>query len=175
MKGRRQIPLDFVIDKLTNSIQNTISGDAFQTEVLRFTYTDAKNITKKQGWNFDWKTELNDNKKEVYKLCIQDNKNIVQGLISITLETDHILMNLLESAPFNQGKSKLYEGVAGNLVAYACKISFQHGFDGYVVFTAKTKLIDHYIKTLGAYSIGSQRMVISTRASKFLVEKYFKI
>ena len=84
-------------------------------------------------------------------------------------------MNLLESAPFNQGKSKLYEGVAGNLVAYACKISFQHGFDGYVVFTAKTKLIDHYIKTLGAYSIGSQRMVISTRASKFLVEKYFKI
>jgi len=174
MKAIRNIPLDFIIDKLTNSIQNTISGDTFQTEVLRFTYTDTRNTTKKYGWNFDWKAELNDDKKEVYKLCIQGNNEIVQGLISITLENDHILMNLLESAPFNQGKNKLYEGVAGNLVAYACKISFQHGFDGYVAFTAKTKLIDHYTKTLGAYSIGGQRMVISTPSAKFLVEKYFK-
>jgi len=53
-------------------------------------------------------------------------------------------MNLLESAPFNIGENKLYEGVAGNLVAYACKVSFQHGFDGYVAFTAKTNLIEHY-------------------------------
>ncbi len=58
-------------------------------------------------------------------------------------------MDLLESAPFNRGKNKLYEGVAGNLVAYACKVSFQNGFDGYLSFTAKTKPIDHYIKTLG--------------------------
>jgi hypothetical protein len=56
----------------------------------------------------------------------------------------------LESAPFNKGKNKLYEGVAGNLVAYARKGSFQNGFNGYLSFTAKTKLIDHYIKTLGA-------------------------
>lgn len=174
MKSRRQIPLDFIIDKLTNSIQNTISGDAFQTEILRFTNIDTKQTIKKHGWNFDWKTELHDNKKEVYKLCIQNNYDIIQGLISITIETDHILMNLLESAPFNQGKNKLYEGVAGNLVAHACKVSFQHGFDGYVAFTAKTKLIDHYTKTLGAYSIGGQRMVISTQSAKFLVEKYFK-
>jgi len=53
-------------------------------------------------------------------------------------------MDLLKSAPFNRGTEKLYEGVAGNLVAYACKVSFQYGFDGYVSFTAKTKLIDHY-------------------------------
>ena len=63
-------------------------------------------------------------------------------------------MDLLESAPFNRGKNKVYEGVAGNLVAHACKVSFQHGFEGYVSFTAKTKLIDHYTKTLGAIQFG---------------------
>jgi len=60
-------------------------------------------------------------------------------------------MNLLESSPFNIGKDKLYEGVAGNLVAYACKVSFQKGFDGFVAFTAKTNLIKHYEENLGAY------------------------
>ena len=52
-------------------------------------------------------------------------------------------MNLLESAPFNVGKKKLYEGVSGNLVAFACKLSFQKGFEGYVAFTSKTNLIKH--------------------------------
>jgi hypothetical protein len=83
-------------------------------------------------------------------------------------------MNLLESAPFNLGKSKIYEGVAGNLVAYACKKSFQMDFGGYVAFIAKTKLIEHYQNTLGAYLIGSQRMAIDKNSANILVEKYFK-
>ena len=174
MKNQEPFLLDFVIDKLTNSIQNTISGDSFQTEILRLTIKDLKKITKKNGWNFNWKSELADNAKEVYKLTIVNNSNIVQGLISLTIEADHILMNLLESAPFNIGENKLYEGVAGNLVAYACKVSFQHGFDGYVAFTAKTNLIKHYEKTLGAYHIGRNRMIIPADAAKILVERYCK-
>ena len=83
-------------------------------------------------------------------------------------------MDLLESAPFNIGQNKLYEGVAGNLVAYACKVSFQKGFDGFVAFTAKTKLIEHYEKTLGAFHFKNQRMIIDSKAAKRLVEKYFK-
>ncbi len=83
-------------------------------------------------------------------------------------------MNLLESAPFNIGQDKLYEGVARNLVAYACKVSFQHGFDGYVAFTAKTTLIKHYEKTLGGFHIGRNRMIIPAESAKILVERYFK-
>ena len=116
--------LDFIIDKLTNSIQNTISGDSFDTEVLRLTNADLKQVQKKNGWNFDWKVEFEDNKKEVFKLTISHNSNIIQGLLSLTLETDHVYIHLLENAPFNIGQNKLYEGVAGNLVAHACKVSF---------------------------------------------------
>ncbi len=83
-------------------------------------------------------------------------------------------MNLLESAPFNIGGQKLYEGVAGNLVAYACKLSFQKGLEGFVAFTAKTALINHYEQTLGAYHFKNQRMIIEPEPSKILVDKYFK-
>ena len=73
MKKRAKIALDFAIDKLTNSIQNTISGDSFPTEVSRLTKTDLKQNTKKNGWAFNWKTELDDNTREVYKLTINYN------------------------------------------------------------------------------------------------------
>ncbi len=165
---------NFIIDRLTDSIMNTISGDSFLTEISILTKADLKNITPKNGWNFDWKSEFNDLKKETYKLTIVHNPDIVQGLLTITIENDHVFMDLLESAPFNVGKNKLYEGVAGNLVAYACKVSFQKGFEGYVAFTAKTALIDHYAKTLGAYHFRNQRMIIETAPAKNIVDRYFK-
>ena len=72
------------------------------------------------------------------------------------------------------GKDKLYEGVSGNLVAFACRLSFQRGNDGFVAFHSKTDLISHYIKTLGALHQGNQLMVIETEAATKLVNKYFK-
>jgi hypothetical protein len=170
----KKIEQGFIIDRLTDSILNTISGDSFQTEVSTLKKSDLKNISKKNKWNFNWKGEFNDVTKEVYKLTIVNNADIIQGLLSITIENDHIFMNLLESAPFNIGKEKLYEGVAGNLVAYACKVSFQKGYDGFVAFTAKSNLIKHYEESLGAYHFRNQRMIIDTNSAKFLVTKYFK-
>ena len=38
---------DFKIDRLTDSILNTISGDSFQTEVSTLKKTDVATITKK--------------------------------------------------------------------------------------------------------------------------------
>lgn len=97
----------------------------FVTEVLRLTKPDLKQVTKNCGWNFDWKAELNNNTTEVFNLTIPNNSNIIQGLLSLTLEPDHVYIHLLENAPFNMGNNKLYVGVAGNLVAHACKVSFQ--------------------------------------------------
>jgi len=97
---RRQIFLDFEIDKLTNSIENILTGDSFSTDISIVTKEDIKAISKKAGW-------------------------------------------------------------------------LQRGCDGYVSFIAKTKLIDHYVKTLGAVHLGAQRMVINTEASLKLIDKYF--
>lgn len=111
IKKAIQIELDFIVDKLTNSIINVISGDSFQTEVARLRKADLKNITKKIGWNFNWKSEFQDISKEVYKLTIVGNPVIIQGLLSISIMDDHVYMNLLENAPFNMGIIKEPKGV----------------------------------------------------------------
>jgi len=94
-------------------------------------------------------------------------------LMSITDRKDHIFLYLIESAPFNFGKPKLYEGVPGNLVAFACKESRDKGYEGFVSFFSKTKLIDHYEKTLGAVHVGGHRMVIYTDEANKLINRYF--
>lgn len=165
---------DFIVDRLTNSIVNTISGDSFPTEVGLVNKDDLKQALKRRGWLFDWKKELKTNDREVYKLTIVNSPHIVQGLTSLTIKPDHVFIHLIENAPFNRGKDKLYEGVPGNLVAYACRLSFQRGNDGFVSFHSKTNLIDHYIQTLGAYHFGGHLMVIDTISANNLVDQYFK-
>ncbi len=174
MKKTTKYHNDFVIDRLTNSITNSISGDNFPTEVSLLSKDDLKQVQKKNGWLFNWKEELNLPDREVYKLTIVNNPNIVQGITSVTIRPDNVFLHLIETAPFNKGKGKLYEGVAGNLVAFACRLSFQRGSDGFVSFHSKTNLIDHYAKTLNAIHYGNHLMVIDTTAALRLVDKYFK-
>lgn len=174
MAASKQIPLDFIIDKITNSIENALTGDSFNTEVSLISLADLKVTTKRNGWVFNWRQEFNKPGSEVYKLTIHNNPNIIQGLISLEIRADHVYMSLVESAPFNKGQSKVYTGVPGNLVAFACRLSFQRGFEGNVSFISKTQLIDHYVKTLGAIHFGGRLMIIDTRAAIKLINKYFK-
>lgn len=174
MNLREKIKLDFIIDKLTNSIENINSGDSFPTEVALLNAVELKKITKKKSWNFNWKNEFKNPKNEIYKLTISNNPTIIQGLVSFEIKSDHVFMNLIESAPFNIGKNKTYLGVPGNLIAFVCKVSFQRGFDGFVSFIAKTQLIEHYEASLGAYHFGKQLMIINNVAALTLIGKYFK-
>lgn len=173
MKKQKIIELDFIIDKFTDSIINTYSGDSFPTDITRITKADLKTVTKKKGWQFDWKIELKQPERDVYKLTIVNNQLIIQGLISLEVKSDHVYLHLVESAPFNKGKTKLYSGVPGNLVAFACKLSFQRGHEGNVSFISKTQLIDHYVKSLGAIHFGGRLMIIDTNAALKLINRYF--
>ena len=165
--------LDFQIDKLTNSIENVVTGDSFQTEVSIVTDRDIKLASKTSGWLFNWRIEFKEPAREVYKLTILNNPKIIQGLISLEVKTDHVYMHLVESAPFNKGKTKMYSGVLGNLVAFACRLSFQRGHEGHVSFLSKSQLIEHYEKTLGAFHFGGRIMIIETQAALKLINKYF--
>ena len=173
MKKRAKIGLDFEIDELTNSIKNLISGDSFSTDISRITKADLKKVTKKGGWLFDWRLELKHPERDVYKLTIVNNQNIIQGLVSLEVKPDHVYMHLVESAPFNKGRTKLYAGVPGNLVAFACKLSFQRGHEGNIAFISKTQLIDHYTESLGAMHVGGRLMIIDSAAALNLINRYF--
>ena len=173
MKQRKEIGLDFEIDKLTNSIENVITGDSFSTDISLLLLKDFIMVSKSKGWLFNWRNEFNEPARDVYKLTIVNNPAIIQGLISLEVKSDHVYMHLVESAPFNKGKTKMYSGVLGNLVAFSCKLSFQRGHDGNVSFLSKTQLIEHYEKTLGATHFGGRVMIIETKAALKLINKYF--
>lgn len=165
--------LDFLIDKLTRSIENVVTGDSFPTEVTLISKQDLKRVNKKSNWQFNWQAEFELKERDIFKLTILNNPQIIQGLISLEVKEDHVFMHLLENAPFNKGASKMYAGVAGNLVAFACKVSFQRGFEGNVAFISKTQLIEHYQKSLDAQLVGSRLMVLDTKAAIKLINRYF--
>ncbi|MBE2228308.1 MAG: hypothetical protein IAE93_13220 [Ignavibacteria bacterium] len=163
--------VNIVIDALINSIRNIVSGEVFDTVVIKVAESDFKFL--KKGWAFNWIQESKD--YSVYKLTTRENPEIIQGLVSIRKNVDHIFINLIENASFNIGKNRVYEGVAGNLFAFACKFSMDSGYLGNVSFVAKTNLISHYEETIGARRFGTSNiMAIDYFAAQQLIQKYFK-
>jgi hypothetical protein len=166
--------IEIEIDKLTNSIENVVTGDSFATDILPVSISDLKITSKRNKWLFDWKYESKQPERSVYKLTIVNNPNVIQGMISIEIRSDHVYMHLLENAPFNLGRNKMYAGVAGNLVAFACKMSWDRGNEGFVVFQSKTQLIEHYEKMLGAVHEGGHTLIIYPHAALKLIQTYFQ-
>lgn len=159
------------IDTLSDSIFNKAEGKEYSTETLLVSPDKLKKDTK--NWSFNWVREATN--YQVYKLIAVEKPTIIQGLISVEEQRGFYFVSLIENAPFNIGKEKEYIGVASNLFAFACKLSKESGHDGFVVFEAKTALIEHYKKTLGAQVIGhSIRMFIDENHAEKLISIHFK-
>ena len=173
MKALGNDAIEFVIDKITNSIENVVTGEVFDTDIVEVVSKDARRL-KKADWQFDWRSELKKEGRKVYKLVTVNNDKIAHGFISISENVDHVYMHLIESANFNKGKNKMYNGVSANLVAFACKRSFESGYHGVVAFVAKTQLIDHYKLMLGAKVLAGNKMYIDTKEAVSIVRQYFK-
>jgi hypothetical protein len=167
--------VSIVIDELTNSIRNVKTGESLNTVLTEASLTDLRGVFKKVGeWHFNWRAELKLADRKVYKLTIEDEPDVLQGLVSISDRNDHFYLHLAESAPVNYGVNKLHEGVGGNLFAFCCKLSLDNGNDGFIAFKSKTKLIKHYEETLGAVHIGNHNMIIYPEKALILIDKYFK-
>ena len=132
--------IDQRIDKLTESIEDARTGRSYPTEIRRATLKDLKDLAS-AGWRFDWRAELLES--EVYNLTVPKLGATVHGLISLTRAAGFIQINLVESHPENVGRKKRYQGVAGNLFAYAANLAFDLGHNGFVMFIAKSELISH--------------------------------
>ena len=160
------------VDKLTRSIENAQTGESFPTQVRPLTVAEAQQQVGK-GWAFDWLREVKLNERRVFQLNTVANPHIIHGLISLEAKPDHVFMHLVESANFNKGSNKVYLGVLGNLVAFACRWSFQLGHDGYVSFESKSALRTHYKQALGSTELGGLRLYLGTPAATALVKQYY--
>lgn len=82
--------LGIIIDELTRSIRNRVSGDVFDTDVTLVGEADA--LLLSAGWSFDWIEQMSIS--QVYKLTIRNNPTIIQGLVGVMDKGDHIFINL---------------------------------------------------------------------------------
>jgi len=46
VQEKKESGLDFFIDKLTNSIENVVTGDVFETDITPLTINDLKLVSK---------------------------------------------------------------------------------------------------------------------------------
>src|SRR5690349_3584619 len=114
----------FYIDKITECIEDAETSNVFETEMLRVANDDLKDVLKKNGWNFPWKSYLKMKERKVYKLVIKgDPTQEIQGLLSFEIMDNFVEMHHIENAPHNYGRAKRYKGVCGNMVAYTCMLS----------------------------------------------------
>jgi hypothetical protein len=126
----------------------------------------------RRRFDFDWEREL---VHDVYKHTIF-NEDSILGLMSVLINEAEfrLQIKLLESARENRGNTKLYDCVAGNLIAFACQLSFKKGFGGFVSLIPKTELISHYITKYYFRPMGKS-LVIEGETSRALIIKYIEI
>ncbi|MEL6866536.1 MAG: hypothetical protein AAFP19_19075 [Bacteroidota bacterium] len=141
-----------------------------QAEILEVEDEDYKLIKKSKEFGFDWSLER---KYNVFKIVTLENEEI-QGLLSVINIKDEfrIHINLIENANSNRGKNKMYDRVAGCLLAFAVQIAFEKGYLGFTSLIPKTELIGLYIKKYGFSQYGRQ-LAIERKEAIGLIKKYF--
>ncbi|MDR3106619.1 MAG: hypothetical protein LBU05_00225 [Bifidobacteriaceae bacterium] len=117
------------------------------------------------GFEFDWATRSND---QTITVARTDRDGIV-GLIEFERLPHDLFdfLHLIEVASEYRGTE-----VAGQLLAYVARDSFEQGFEGFVVFEPKTLLYQYYIEKYGAKPLPGRRLYFDCQASQALIGRY---
>ena len=124
---------------------------------------DYKSLGRKRYF-FDWNDERN---QEVYKLC-RVGSDEISGLISLERIPDEwrIHIRLLTVSMENKGKDKKFDGITGNLIAFAAKIAVrEYGELACVSLRPKSQIAQHYIDK---YNMNITGMTLSLEVPEIL-------
>ncbi len=128
-------------------------------------------LLKSGRFGFDWRAER---KNDLYALTIEIAHETV-GLMALKDVPAEFRLEilLLESSAENIGKSKVYDGIAGCLMAFACRLAFLKGYGGFVSLTPKTELEPFYRTAYGFQPYGRQ-LAIEGGAAILLIKKFLE-
>ncbi|HEY0273722.1 MAG TPA: hypothetical protein VGC22_11095 [Chitinophaga sp.] len=163
-------------------LQHVKTGEKHQAIVEKVIEEDFKYIKKnKASFNsFNW-NQFKD--QEIYKLRLADSQDILGLMCLIDFPPEDgmnaLEINLLEVSSENRGKDKVWAGIAGCLIAFACRESFRRGYEGWVFLIPKSGLIEHYTKAYGfshvplaTISRPAGFMELETERARTLIKKY---
>jgi len=139
------------------------TGKICTIEVFPVENADYKSLPKDRYF-FNWKSE---SKEEVYKLVIKGQNDIL-GLVSIERIPSEwrIHIRLLTVSIENKGKEKLFEKIAGNLIAYVAKIAVaDFGELACISLRPKSSIAQHYINT---YNMNVTGMTLSLEVPEII-------
>lgn len=163
----------FVLDALTN--------EKVPSVVLKATEED---FALTAGWQTSWLSPEASAMPNKVALHRKDNNELL-GLMSYIVDGHSLAVEVvyIESAGHSnanmlrQGQtSKKYIGIAKALFAYAVDVSMTAGFDGIIVFKAKTtELVEYYMQEFGAKHAGSYdpfRLIIWEDAAARIISEF---
>lgn len=144
------------------------TGEKVEATIERLSVQEIRGLKGSKKFLFNWSTEI---ENEVYRVNLVGDQEIL-GLISLidVSEELRIHINLIESSKENQGKTKQYDHIPGCLIAFACRIAFEKGYDGFVSLIPKTKLIDYYRNKFGFFSVGTHMAVFNASAQEIIIK-----
>lgn len=145
-----------------------VNGKKHEVKIERLTENEFDKIPVTRYF-FRWRAEK---ENEVFKITIEGQQDIL-GLISLTEQADErIAINLLAVSKENQGRNRVYERLAGNLIAWACREAVRRfGENACVSLVPKTKLIKHYMDKYGMRKAG-QSLFLSDEQLLILINEY---
>ena len=147
----------FVIDELTKSLKDNITGEKLETEVIELKRrTLLSKFNSKNGWYVNWGSFPAG--VRVFALVLKGTFDI-QGLVAVepdyNAEAVHIVWacTALQNNKWKYGFQK-YVGVGGHLFAIAAELSEEYGFEGYLYGEAMDRdIMNYYMNQFGAIAI----------------------
>jgi hypothetical protein len=151
------------------NIVETSTGKKIPASIRPVERADFQSLVKKRYY-FEWNNEQN---QEVYKLCKTGSDDIL-GVISLERipEEWRIHIRLLTVSKENKGKGKKYDGIAGNLIAFAAKTAVrEYGELACVSLRPKSQIAQHYIDK---YNMNITGLTLSIEVPEILdlIRKY---
>lgn len=154
--------------KILNAITLNVTGNKYNAIA---TPTNKAEIVKhKAQFGFNFIALPKD--AIVYKIHLENEPNIIQGLVAFRHELGALHCLNMETNYFNKKAPALYSGIGRLIVTFCCKYSLDNGMYGFIYFEAKNRLMPYYAR-LGAENVYGLRMCIDETAAKKLINYYF--
>lgn len=155
-------------DLKTGELVDTTAGVITDRSVL-------KGFNKQTGWYINWQQVPKDNIIMALRVKGRDE---IQGLVAFKGIPDHMAVRGHWAVANPKSNKQLtdkpeYSGIGGHLFAIMAEASKQMGYDGFIEGqAANKKLLEYYIKELGAKHLRDFEFYIDEVAANELIRKY---